>query len=121
MSIPAAVKAGRYVILSGEKPLDSAGGIVGLGDVKAQASFTMQNMGRLLSAMNLTFADVLRLNAHYRGPSGYDELYKNLEERARCWPPHPSMSPTVATGVPRDFLAFPGQLFEIEIIATTPS
>lgn len=117
LEFPQGVRCGRYLFLSGQRPLDAAGRLVGAGDIRAQARAAMQNAAELLASEGFGFLDVLRLNAHYRGPSGMDELLKNIEVRRSFWPEGHALSPTVATGVPRHALAWPGQLFEAVIIA----
>jgi enamine deaminase RidA (YjgF/YER057c/UK114 family) len=49
------------VYLSGQVGLDSAGRLVGAGDLRAQTRQTFENLRRALAAAGATFADVVKL------------------------------------------------------------
>jgi enamine deaminase RidA (YjgF/YER057c/UK114 family) len=49
------------VFVSGQVALDSAGRLVGPGDVRAQTRQTFENLRRALAAAGATFADVVKL------------------------------------------------------------
>lgn len=51
---------GRIVHISGQVSYDSAGTIVGVGDLKKQTEQVYENIGRALSAAGATFSDVVR-------------------------------------------------------------
>ncbi len=51
----------RMVFVSGQVALDSAGRLVGPGDVRAQTRQTFENLRRALAAAGATFADVVKL------------------------------------------------------------
>lgn len=51
----------RLVYLSGQVGLDSAGRVVGAGDLRAQTRQTFENLRRALAAVGATFADVVKL------------------------------------------------------------
>ena len=52
----------RLVYLSGQVALDSAGRLVGPGDLRAQTRQTFENLRRALAAVGATFADVVKLS-----------------------------------------------------------
>jgi enamine deaminase RidA (YjgF/YER057c/UK114 family) len=52
----------RLVFIAGQVALDSAGRLVGAGDVRAQATQVFENLRRALAATGATFADVVKLN-----------------------------------------------------------
>jgi 2-iminobutanoate/2-iminopropanoate deaminase len=53
-------KGGRMVFLSGQIPLDPSSGELVAGDISAQTERVMQNLGAVLHAAQLGFADVVR-------------------------------------------------------------
>jgi 2-iminobutanoate/2-iminopropanoate deaminase len=55
-----AVRAGEFVFLSGQIPLDPATGQIVAGDVKAQTERVMQNLGAVLAAAGCGFGDVVK-------------------------------------------------------------
>ena len=55
-----AVPTGRMVFLSGQIPLDPATGEMVPGDVSAQATQVMRNLGAVLTAAGLSFDHVVR-------------------------------------------------------------
>jgi 2-iminobutanoate/2-iminopropanoate deaminase len=55
-----AVRAGGFVFLSGQIPLDPATGEMVGGDVRAEAEQVMKNLGAVLEAAGRSFADVVR-------------------------------------------------------------
>jgi 2-iminobutanoate/2-iminopropanoate deaminase len=55
-----AVPAGRMVFLSGQIPLDPATGELIPGDVSAQTTQVMKNLGAVLTAAGLSFDHVVR-------------------------------------------------------------
>jgi 2-iminobutanoate/2-iminopropanoate deaminase len=54
------VQAGRLVFLSGQIPLDPKTGELVTGDVSVQTERVMENLGAVLRAASLGFADVVR-------------------------------------------------------------
>jgi 2-iminobutanoate/2-iminopropanoate deaminase len=55
-----AVRAGQFLFVSGQIPLDPATGAIVEGDVGAQARRVMENLAAVLKAGGLSFADVVR-------------------------------------------------------------
>jgi 2-iminobutanoate/2-iminopropanoate deaminase len=55
-----AIRAGHLLFLSGQVPLDPGTGNLVSGDVRAQTQRVMENIGALLKAGGLTYADVVR-------------------------------------------------------------
>ena len=55
-----AIRAGQLLFLSGQVPLDPATGQLVGGDIAAQTRRVMENLGAVLSAAGLSFADVVR-------------------------------------------------------------
>ena len=55
-----AVRSGNELFCSGQIPLDPQTGELVAGDVSAQAERVLQNLGAVLSAAGLSFADVVK-------------------------------------------------------------
>ena len=56
----AAVRAGDLLFLSGQIPLDPATGNLVEGDISVQTRRVLDNLGALLNAGGLSFADIVR-------------------------------------------------------------
>ena len=55
-----AIRAGELLFVSGQIPIDPATGSLIEGDIAAQTRRVLENVGALLTAGGLTFADVVR-------------------------------------------------------------
>ena len=55
-----AIRTGELLFISGQIPLDPASGQIVGGDIAAQTRRVLDNVGSLLAAGGLTFADVVR-------------------------------------------------------------
>ena len=55
-----AIRAGQFLFLSGQIPLDPASGEIVAGDVTAQAHRVMKNLGAVLEAAGASFDHVVR-------------------------------------------------------------
>jgi 2-iminobutanoate/2-iminopropanoate deaminase len=55
-----ALRVGNFLFLSGQIPLDPASGQLVEGDIRAQASRVLENMGELLKAGGAGFSQVVR-------------------------------------------------------------
>jgi len=55
-----AIRAGQLLFLSGQVPLDPATGQLVGGDIAAQTRRVMDNLGAVLNAAGLSFADIVR-------------------------------------------------------------
>jgi reactive intermediate/imine deaminase len=104
-----AVRAGGYVFLSGQIPLDPVTGQMVQGDVAAQADRVLKNLQAILAAAGSGFADVVRTTiylvdmAHF---STVNEVY------ARYFvAPYPARVTVQVAALPR------GALVEIDAIA----
>lgn len=64
----------RMVYLAGQVALDSAGRLVGAGDLRVQAVQVFENLRRALAAAGATFRDVVRLNYYVVDASQLAEL-----------------------------------------------
>jgi enamine deaminase RidA (YjgF/YER057c/UK114 family) len=74
-----AVKVGNTVYLSGQVPLDSAGHLVGKGDLGAQAAQAFANMAHVIRAARGVPADLVQLTVYV---VGYDTSAAGVVRRA---------------------------------------
>ena len=59
-----AVRAGDFLFVSGQIPLDPATGSVVAGDVSVQTRRVLENMGEILKAAGATFAGVVKTTVY---------------------------------------------------------
>jgi enamine deaminase RidA (YjgF/YER057c/UK114 family) len=107
--------ASRTVLCSGQIAVDADGQPLHVGDMKAQVKQALDNLETVLRRADMTFSDVVRLNAYTTDMDAFvaevaegGELFMRLKE-ARCCP--------VLTGVGVTRLAFPELMIEIEATA----
>ena len=103
--------AGRLLFCSGQIPLDPlTGEMVGAGDVRAQATRVLENLGAVLAAGGASFGSVVKTTiflADLQDFGAVNEIY------GRFFPTNPPARATIqAAGLPK------GALVEIEAIAT---
>ena len=55
-----AIRAGQFLFLSGQTPIDPATGNLVDGDISAQTTRALQNLGEVLKAAGATFANVTK-------------------------------------------------------------
>jgi reactive intermediate/imine deaminase len=101
---------GAFVFVSGCIALDSAGQVVGHGDVAAQARQALTNLGACLEAAGATFKDVVKITNYVLDASTYPLVAPVRAEFLR--EPYPASTLVEVKG-----LLFPELLIEIEAIA----
>jgi reactive intermediate/imine deaminase len=101
---------GRTLYLSGQVSLDSAGKVVGAGDVAAQARQVFENLKAALAAANASLADVVKITVFMTDLSGLQAFRKLRNE---YFPKDPPASSLVRVAG----LVLPELLIEIEAIA----
>jgi 2-iminobutanoate/2-iminopropanoate deaminase len=105
-----AVRAGDLLFVSGCVPVDSEGKLVGGGDVVAQTRQALENVGRVLEAAGVTFADVAKLTVYLT----------DVDDRPRINPVRREFfgeTRPASTLVEVSRLAIPGAKVEIEAVA----
>lgn len=105
----------RTIYISGQVALDEKGAIVGAGDLSAQTTQVMKNIGLALAAANATFSDVVKITTYV---VGYRPEHRAIIGQARS-PFFANMPPPASTLVGVSALAAPEWLIEIEAIAIT--
>lgn len=87
-----AVKVGNTVYLSGQVPLDSAGVLVGKGDLHAQATQIFSNMAKVIRAAKGVPADLVQVTVYV---VGYDTSAAGIVRRALDPYIEPSVPPAL--------------------------
>ena len=105
-----AVKAGQFLILSGQVPADGDGNVVGLGDIRAQAKQVFENIKVVLSTAGLTFDDLVEIVSYHVDMKDLGTVAEIKSQYIRR--EFPAWTAVGVTG-----LALPGQLLEIKAVA----
>jgi enamine deaminase RidA (YjgF/YER057c/UK114 family) len=108
-----AVKVGNTVYLSGQVPLDSAGGLVGRGDLNAQALQTLSNVARVIRSAHGVPADLVQITVYV---VGYDTSAAGIVRRAVAPYAEPKVPPAL-TIVGVASLPEPGMLIAVDGVA----
>jgi enamine deaminase RidA (YjgF/YER057c/UK114 family) len=106
---------GSLIFTAGACPLDEGGQVVGLGDIRAQASIAVANLGTALAASGATLADVLKTTIFVASAERAD-LVAAWEVISAAFGDHDAPSTLLGVTV----LGYPGQLVEIEAVAVAP-
>jgi 2-iminobutanoate/2-iminopropanoate deaminase len=96
----AALRVGGLVFVSGQVPIDPATGRLVDGDITAQAEQVLKNVGALLDAAGLSFADVARTTVYLADMDDFgsmNEVYRRFFSE-----PFPARSTIQAARLPRD-------------------
>jgi 2-iminobutanoate/2-iminopropanoate deaminase len=104
-----AVRAGRWLFLSGQIPLDPATGELVIGDIKVQTERVMQNLSAVLAAGNCDLSAVVRTTIYLVDLAHFAQV----NEVYGCYfkAPHPARSTIQVAALPR------GAHVEIDAIA----
>jgi 2-iminobutanoate/2-iminopropanoate deaminase len=105
-----AVRAGSLLFLSGQVALDPATGQIVDGDVSAQTRRVMENLGAVLKAAGLSFADVARTTIYLADMNDFAKV--NEEYATYFKEPFPARATVQVARLPRDARV------EIDAIAT---
>jgi 2-iminobutanoate/2-iminopropanoate deaminase len=95
-----AVRAGGFLFLSGQIPLDPATGQLVDGDIRAQTSRVMQNMGELLKASGADFSHVVRTTIFLSDMNDFaavNEVYASYFSE-----PYPARATVQVARLPKD-------------------
>lgn len=111
-----ATRGGRLLVISGQVPLDATGALVGGTDFKAQARQAFANLGTVLAAAGLSYADVVKLTYFVVGLD-HDRLLALREARDAVLP-HGDPPASSLLGVTALFR--PDVMIEVEAIAELP-
>ncbi len=103
---------GSLIFTAGACPLDGSGQVVGVGDIQAQASVAMANLGTALAASRATLRDVLKTTVFVASARRAD-LVAAWEIVSAAFGDHDAPSTLLGVSV----LGYPDQLVEIEAVA----
>jgi 2-iminobutanoate/2-iminopropanoate deaminase len=95
-----ALKVGNLLFLSGQIPLDPATGQVVEGDIRAQTTRVMQNLGEILEAGGAGYSDVVRTTIFLADLSDFavvNEIYATYFTA-----PYPARATVQVARLPRD-------------------
>jgi 2-iminobutanoate/2-iminopropanoate deaminase len=103
------VRAGGFIFLSGQIPLDPETGQITAGDIVAQTERVMQNISEVLTAANLGFDDVVKTTIFLTDLADFAAVNEVYGRRFAQDPP--ARSTVEVQGLPR------GSRVEIEVVA----
>jgi enamine deaminase RidA (YjgF/YER057c/UK114 family) len=103
----------RTIYISGQVSIDETGALVGPGDLAAQTTQVMRNVGLALAAAGATYADVVKITTYV---VNYAPEHRAVIAKARA-PFFESAKPPASTLLGVTALALPEWLIEIEAIA----
>ena len=95
-----AFRSGQLLFVSGQVPADPATGQMVGGDIAAQTQRVLDNLGALLRAGGLTFADVVRTTVFLADMNDFAAM--NDAYRSYFSEPYPARSTIQAARLPRD-------------------
>ncbi|OII12475.1 Rid family detoxifying hydrolase [Curtobacterium sp. MCBA15_008] len=98
--------------LSGQTPIDPSTGELAGGDVAEQTRQVFTNLRSVLSAAQLTFDDVIKINVYLVSMDDFTAM--NTVYAANFTPPYPARTTVAVAGLPL------GARVEIELVAATP-
>ena len=95
-----AVRAGQWVFLSGQVPMDPATGNLIEGDIAAQTRRVFDNLGALLTAAGLSFSHVVRTTVFLADMNDFAAMNQVY---ATCFSdPYPARSTVQVARLPKD-------------------
>ncbi len=95
-----AIRSGQLLFVSGQVPVDPVTGQMVGGDIAAQTERVLDNIGALLRAGGLTFADVVRTTVFLADMNDFTAM--NDAYRSYFSEPYPARSTIQAARLPRD-------------------
>ena len=104
-----AVSAGQLLFLSGQVPLDPASGNIVDGDIAIQTRRVLDNLGAVLKAGGLSFADVVRTTVFLADMNDFGLM--NQVYGAYFSEPYPARATVQVARLPKD------ARIEIDVIA----
>ena len=104
----------RLVIISGQVALDSAGRVVGEGNMTTQATQVFENLKVALTAVGATFSDVIKLNT-YLTSMAKSQAYREVRDRYVNTKAPPASTTVEVSRLFRDEF-----LVEVEAIVAVP-
>ncbi len=69
-----AIRAGDFLFVSGQIPLDPASGVLVHGDVRVQTRQVLENVGGILAAAGASFAQVVKTTVYLADMADFPEM-----------------------------------------------
>ena len=107
-----AVRAGDFIYVSGQGPVDPATDKLSYGDIQHETRLTLNNIKRILAAAGATAADVVKCNVYLKNAEDFAAM--NVAYREFYGTEFPART-TVAVALPD-----PTMKVEVEVIAYKP-
>jgi enamine deaminase RidA (YjgF/YER057c/UK114 family) len=107
---------GSLIFTAGACPLNDKGEVVGVGDIRAQASLAVANLSTALAASGATLADVLKTTVFVASTEQAD-LVAAWDVISAAFGDHGAPSTLLGVTV----LGYTNQLVEIEAVAAAPA
>ncbi|MCX7770617.1 MAG: RidA family protein [Proteobacteria bacterium] len=104
-----AIKAGKFLFLSGQIPLIPETGQIEVGDIKVQMERVMKNISAILESADMNFDDVVKVTIYLRDLSNFSDINEIYERYFKK--PYPARSTVEVKDLPK------GSGVEIDIIA----
>jgi 2-iminobutanoate/2-iminopropanoate deaminase len=104
-----AIRAGQFLFIAGQVPIDPATGNLVAGDIGAQTRRVFENLGAILAAGGASFQQVVRTTVYLADLSEFtamNEVYGTF-----FTPPQPARSTIQAARLPKD------ARIEVDVIA----
>jgi 2-iminobutanoate/2-iminopropanoate deaminase len=76
-----AVRAGDFVFVSGQGPVDPSTNQMSYGDIRHETRVTLENIRRILAAAGASLSDVVRCNVYLRDGNDFaamNEVYREF-------------------------------------------
>lgn len=105
-----AIRAGQFLFLSGQTPIDPATGNLVDGDIATQTTRALQNLGEVLKAAGASFADVVKTSVFLADMNDFAAM--NAVYATFFPAPPPARTTVQAARLPKDCRV------EIDAIAT---
>lgn len=105
------IQVGNFVFCSGQVPIDPKTGNIDAKDVRSQADQVMKNIGEVLKAADVSFANIVKTTIYLKNMSDFatvNEVYGGYLKE-----PYPARSTVEVAALPK------GALVEIEVMAVT--
>ncbi|MCY3644603.1 MAG: RidA family protein [Acidimicrobiaceae bacterium] len=104
--------ASRQLVVAGQTSVDAEGSPQHAGDMRGQMALALDNLEAVLTAADMSLANITRLNIY---ATDVDEAMKNFDLLGARFGPLNAAPPMTVVGITR--LAIPPLMFEIEATA----
>jgi reactive intermediate/imine deaminase len=103
-----------WIHVSGQIAIDTAGNLVGPGDLRAQTRQVFENLKAILEANGATFGDAVKIGTYLTTLDDLDGMREVRSEYLTAEPPASTAVQVVA-------LVVPEALIEIDLVAVVPA